>query len=484
MDDTQDPGTVRVLAGHQQRGAAGLRDAVGERLRVRGDAAAPFPHPGDDRSARALADLAAVHVHTRHPGLGGERHPRGVGELALVTLAQAVLLLGENHHGPALGRLVGQRGELGGVGQFGLRHTRDGEERGCLPVAEGDGAGLVEQQRRDITRRLDGTPGHGEHIALHEPVHAGDADRREQRADGGRDQADQQRGQHDHGLLAAGVDREGLEGDDGEQEDDGEGRQEDVQGDLVGRLLPGRALDQSDHPVDEGLAGLGGDLDDDAVGEHLRTAGDGAAVTAGLPDDRGRFAGDRGLVDAGDALDDISVPRNDVAGLADDQIADAQVGSGDPFLCRPGQPAGDGVGLGLAQGVGLGLAAALGDGLRQVGEDRREPQPDGDRPAEPVRRVQNGEHGGEHRTDQHHEHHRGFDHGPGVELAYRVGEGGDQHPGVEQPGADAPFGSGPGLGVLVRRAGRRDCGHRVLLLRTDGHDASPSASGPRARAGK
>ena len=48
-----------------------------------------------------------------------------------------------------------------------------------------------------------------------------------------------------------------------------------------------------------------------------------------------------------------------------------------------------------------------------------QPQPDGDRPAEPVARVQGGQHGGEHRADLDHEHDRGLDHHPRVELAER-----------------------------------------------------------------
>ena len=59
-----------------------------------------------------------------------------------------------------------------------------------------------------------------------------------------------------------------------------------IERDLVRRLAPRGALDERDHAVEERLAGLLGDLDDDAVREHARAAGDGAAVAAGLADHR------------------------------------------------------------------------------------------------------------------------------------------------------------------------------------------------------
>ena len=63
-------------------------------------------------------------------------------------------------------------------------------------------------------------PRHGEHVVLDEAVHAGDADGRQQRADRRRDEADEERHQHDDALLGVGVDGEGLQRDGGEQEDD------------------------------------------------------------------------------------------------------------------------------------------------------------------------------------------------------------------------------------------------------------------------
>ena len=49
-------------------------------------------------------------------------------------------------------------------------------------------------------------------------------------------------------------------------------------------------------------------------------------VAAGLADDRGGLAGDRRLVDAGDALDDVAVAGDDLAGLDHHEVALPQLG--------------------------------------------------------------------------------------------------------------------------------------------------------------
>ncbi len=185
-----------------------------------------------------------------------------------------------------------------------------GDEGSRLAVAQRDRAGLVEQQDVHVARGLDGPPGHGDDVLLDHPVHARDADGGEERADRGRDQAHEQRHQHrdrDRRALpgrADAVERERQQGRGGEQEDDGQRGEQDIERDLVGGLLPLRALDQRDHPVQERLAGVGRDLDDDPVGQHLGAAGDRAPVSAGFADHRRALAGDRGLVDRGDAHDD------------------------------------------------------------------------------------------------------------------------------------------------------------------------------------
>ena len=90
---------------------------------------------------------------------------------------------------------------------------------------------------------------------------------------------DRDRAARCRGLHAE--EREGQQRDRREEEDDRERGEQDVERDLVRRLLPLGALDHRDHPIEERLAGIGADADDDPVREDARPAGDGAAVAAG-----------------------------------------------------------------------------------------------------------------------------------------------------------------------------------------------------------
>ena len=146
-------------------------------------------HVGAHAVGRALAVLLAVHVHAAHARLRGEGYELGVGQLRELAPADALLLFGEHDDGAALGGLVREAGELRGVGEFVGGDARRGDELDGLPVAQRDGAGLVEQEHVHVTRRLHGAAGHGEHVLLHQPVDARDADGAEQAADGRRDQA-------------------------------------------------------------------------------------------------------------------------------------------------------------------------------------------------------------------------------------------------------------------------------------------------------
>ena len=153
-----------------------------------------------------------------------------------------------------------------------------------------------------------------------------------------------------------------------------------------GRLLPVGALDEGDHAVEERLAGLGRDPHDDLVAQHPGAAGDRRTVAAGLADHRRRFAGDRRLVDRGDALDDVAVAGDDLAGDDDAQVADLRAPTTPSRSIVPSGSlnVGDGVGAGLAQRGGLRLAAPFGHRLGEVGEQHGEPQPGGHETGERV----------------------------------------------------------------------------------------------------
>ena len=175
--------------------------------------------------------------------------------------AHVIFLLHQRDDRAAFRGLVGIAGEQRGLRGFALGDAGHRNDFGRQPVAEGDGAGLVEQQRIDVAGGFHRAAGHRQHVEAHQPVHAGNADGREQRADGGRDQRDEQRHQDDDGDRAAGIGGVARDGRGREHEDDGQADQQDVQRDLVRRLLPLGAFDQLDHAVEERRAGRGRDAD-------------------------------------------------------------------------------------------------------------------------------------------------------------------------------------------------------------------------------
>ena len=189
-----------VVLGDDEWRAARLRDAVHERVELARRLSAVLGDEALDRVGGALAEAAAVEVDAAHPRRGGERDELVLAEL---LLAQPEALLRENDDRAPLGRLVGERGELRGLGEVELVDAADREELGGLPIAERDRARLVQQEHVDVARGLDGPAGHREHVALHEPIHPRDADRREQRADRGRDEGDEQRDEDGLGQLRA-----------------------------------------------------------------------------------------------------------------------------------------------------------------------------------------------------------------------------------------------------------------------------------------
>ena len=167
-----------------------------------------------------------------------------------------------------------------------------------------------------------------------------------------------------------------------DHEDQGERREDQGEGDLVGRALAHRALHEGDHLVEERFTRVGGDANHDPVGEHEGAARHTGAVAAGLPDDGGRLAGDRRLVDRRDALDDLPVARNDLPGQHEHGVPGLQRGRGnllDPPIPVGGQAKRWSVPAGPAQGLRLGLAALLGEGRREIGEEHGHEEPEVER---------------------------------------------------------------------------------------------------------
>ena len=306
--------------------------------------------------------------------------------------------------------VVGQRGQQRALGQFLAAHPRRGIQRAAAAVAEGDGAGLVEQQHVDVAGRLHRATGLGDHVQAHQAVHAGDADGREQAADGGRDQRHQQRHQEHQRQVAAGEQGERLEGHHYQQEDQGQADQQDVQRHFVGGLLPLGAFHQGDHPVQGRLARVGADTYQQPVGHHLGVAGHRRAIAAGLADHRRRFAGDGGLVDRRHPFDDFAVAGNHLAGLDPYHVALAQAAGSDALETAVGAPliGGEALAAGL-ETVRAGLATPLGERFGEIGEEHGEPQPEGDLQRHRGRHRLVGDEaqqGGEHGGQFDHQHHR------------------------------------------------------------------------------
>ena len=335
-------------------------------------------------------------------------------------------MLGEHDDGAAFGSLVGEGGQLRGVGEALHRHSGGRKECARHAVAQGDGARLVEQEHVHVSRGLDRASAHRQHVALEHAVHAGDADGAQQAADGGGDQADQQRDQHGDREHHARVNAEGLQRNADQQEDHRERRQENGEGDFVRRLLPLRAFHQLDHAVQETVALFHRDADDNAVAEDARAAGDGAAVAAAFADYRGGFARDGGFIHAGNAFHDIAVSRDHIAHLAHDEVALVQVRGRDLLLLTVAQASGHRILARFAQAGGLGFAAAFRDGFGEIGEEHGEPEPNGQLGDEAALGgdCEADADRGQRRANHRHEHDRVLDHQPRMELAERVADGG------------------------------------------------------------
>jgi hypothetical protein len=163
--------------GHEKRGCSLARQVFDDLPDLTRHLSRVVAEEALDGVHGALADLPAVDVHAAHPRVRGERHEAGAHRLE-VPAAQAEPLFREHDDAAPFRGLVRQRCELRRVREGLLAHARRRQERHRLPVAQGDRAGLVEQQHVDVASRLDRASRHGQNVRLDHPVHSGDPDRR------------------------------------------------------------------------------------------------------------------------------------------------------------------------------------------------------------------------------------------------------------------------------------------------------------------
>jgi hypothetical protein len=101
------------------------------------------------------------------------------------------------------------------------------------------------------------------------------------------------------------------------------------------------------------------------------------AVAATFTDHRRGFPRNCRFIDGGNAFDHIAVRRDAVSGFTDHKVSLFQLRGRHLFLAPILEPACDRVLASFSQAFGLSFAPALSDGFGEVGEQDREPQPDG-----------------------------------------------------------------------------------------------------------
>src|SRR5208282_4270198 len=308
----------------------------------------------------------------------GERDENGfVG--SQFTTAQAVLLFRQHNDRPAFGRLVGERSELSSIGHLSRGDARRRNKLRGLAVAERDRSRLIEEERVHVPSRFHGAPGHRQHVVLHHAVHAGNADRGQQTANGGRSQTNQQGDEYKYRLRRSRVNRERLQRNHSQQENNGQARQQNVERDLVRSLLPLGTLDQSDHSVEEGFSRIRSDANFDYVGQHARAASDRRPVSSGFADHGRGFPRNRRFVHRGNAFDDFAIARDEFARGHHHDIPRTKLRTRHRFY-RPVRQQALSLGFrpGFAQRVRLRFAAPLGHGFREIRKQHREPKPERD----------------------------------------------------------------------------------------------------------
>ncbi len=188
MNNSQSARPIR----HGQRGASAARDAVANFFVAGRDLAALPLHKVGDSGACALPQGASVNVNAAHARVSGERNKSRL-VLGHFPSPQPVFFLRQHHHGPALRGFVRETCQLRRVSQFPLRNAVKRQELNGLAIAQRDSSGFVKQQSIHIAGSLHRLAAHREHVILHDPVHARNADSGKKTADGSRYQANQKR---------------------------------------------------------------------------------------------------------------------------------------------------------------------------------------------------------------------------------------------------------------------------------------------------
>ncbi|MNH17901.1 hypothetical protein D3C79_775880 [compost metagenome] len=203
---------------------------------------------------------------------------------------------------------------------------------------------------------------------------------------------------------------ERLQGDHNHQEDHAQADQQNIQRDLIGRLLTLGAFDQGDHTVQGRLAGIAGDTDQQPVRNQPRVAGNGGPITTGFTNHRRGFTGDCRFVHGGNTFDHFAVTGNHFTGHYLDHIVFAQAGGGDLLETARGRATPRTQALATRfQAVSTGFAAAFGQGFGKVGKQHGKPQPQGNLHRHRGRYFgirQQAQQGGENRRQLDHQHHR------------------------------------------------------------------------------
>ena len=243
-----------VVVGNGQRRAAGPRNRLDRPAKLDWDAFLGYANSGEDCIDGALAQRTAGDIDAGDSCLRRERHNRHFGDIS--WRMNAVARLRKRDDGPSLRRLVSERRQKHRLRELALVYARDRDELVSHPVAEGDRASLVQQQRVDVASRFHRSAGGGDDIETDQAVHACDADGGQQSADRRRNETDEQSDKDADRQSGSRIGRERPERHADDQENDREARQQDRQRQFVWRLLPLRAFDQRNHAVDEGGAGL------------------------------------------------------------------------------------------------------------------------------------------------------------------------------------------------------------------------------------